>query len=163
MRMRVLVPWQVKSESDSIGGTVACVCRKVPPALGEPVFDRLEAKLAHAMLSLPATKGFEFGSGFGGTSMRGSQHNDPFAASAPGNPVSFYADTYVLQPPCCTYGLRVPAACVGTRGAGRLALRRHALYVRRTRTSLGRAVRIAYRGTTGSRPSRRASLCARTS
>ena len=49
-------PHQVKSESDSIGGTVACVCRKVPPALGEPVFDRLEAKLAHAMLSLPATK-----------------------------------------------------------------------------------------------------------
>jgi len=63
---------QVKSESDSIGGSVACVCRKVPPALGEPVFDRLEAKLAHAMLSLPATKGFEFGSGFGGTAMRGA-------------------------------------------------------------------------------------------
>jgi len=79
---------QVKSESDSIGGTVACVCRKVPPALGEPVFDRLEAKLAHAMLSLPATKGFEFGSGFGGTSMRGSAHNDPFAAAEKGNPVS---------------------------------------------------------------------------
>jgi chorismate synthase len=67
---------------------VACVCRKVPPALGEPVFDRLEAKLAHAMLSLPATKGFEFGSGFGGTSMRGSAHNDPFAAAEKGNPVS---------------------------------------------------------------------------
>jgi len=50
----------------------------VPPALGEPVFDRLEAKLAHAMLSLPATKGFEFGSGFGGTVLRGSVHNDPF-------------------------------------------------------------------------------------
>jgi len=68
----------VKSEKDSIGGTVACVCRDVPPALGEPVFDRLEAKLAHAMLSLPATKGFEFGSGFGGTVLRGSVHNDPF-------------------------------------------------------------------------------------
>lgn len=61
-----------------VGGTVACVCRDVPPALGEPVFDRLEAKLAHAMLSLPATKGFEFGSGFGGTVLRGSVHNDPF-------------------------------------------------------------------------------------
>ena len=71
---------QVKSEKDSIGGTVACVLHNVPPALGEPVFDRLEAKLAHAMLSLPATKGFEFGSGFGGTVMKGSQHNDPFVA-----------------------------------------------------------------------------------
>ena len=70
---------QVKSDKDSIGGTVACVCRNVPPALGEPVFDRLEATLAHAMLSLPATKGFEFGSGFGGTVMRGSEHNDMFA------------------------------------------------------------------------------------
>ena len=72
---------QVKSEQDSIGGTVACVLHKVPPALGEPVFDRLEATLAHAMLSLPATKGFEFGSGFGGTVMRGSVHNDPFTHS----------------------------------------------------------------------------------
>mmetsp|Transcript_27273 Transcript_27273/g.67675 ORF Transcript_27273/g.67675 Transcript_27273/m.67675 type:complete len:494 (+) Transcript_27273:232-1713(+) len=72
---------QVKADKDSIGGTVACVCRKVPAGLGEPVFDRLEAKLAHAMLSLPATKGFEFGSGFSGTRMRGSEHNDPFVAS----------------------------------------------------------------------------------
>jgi chorismate synthase len=71
---------QVKSEKDSIGGTVACVCRNVPPALGEPVFDRLEAIMAHAMLSLPATKGFEFGSGFGGTVMRGSEHNDMFTS-----------------------------------------------------------------------------------
>ncbi|KAL3901347.1 MAG: hypothetical protein SGPRY_012292 [Prymnesium sp.] len=59
---------------------MATLIRQVPPALGEPVFDRLEAKLAHAMLSLPATKGFEFGSGFSGTRMRGSQHNDPFVA-----------------------------------------------------------------------------------
>eukprot|EP00908_Phaeocystis_cordata_P009935 Transcript_2077.p2 GENE.Transcript_2077~~Transcript_2077.p2 ORF type:complete len:515 (-),score=245.84 Transcript_2077:285-1757(-) len=79
---------QVKSESDSIGGTVACVARKVPAGLGEPVFDRLEAKLAHAMLSLPATKGFEFGSGFGGTAMKGSVHNDPFAAAEKGAPVA---------------------------------------------------------------------------
>ena len=80
-RMATLIR-QVKSEKDSIGGTVACVCRKVAPALGEPVFDRLEAKLAHAMLSLPATKGFEFGSGFGGTVMKGSQHNDMFTAAS---------------------------------------------------------------------------------
>ena len=83
----------VKSESDSIGGSVACVCRKVPPALGEPVFDRLEAKLAHAMLSLPATKGFEFGSGFGGTVMRGSAHNDPFVASEAGSDVAIVSKT----------------------------------------------------------------------
>lgn len=84
---------QVKSESDSIGGSVACVCRGVPPALGEPVFDRLEAKLAHAMLSLPATKGFEFGSGFGGTAMRGSAHNDPFVKSRPGSDVAIVSKT----------------------------------------------------------------------
>mmetsp|Transcript_13891 Transcript_13891/g.37814 ORF Transcript_13891/g.37814 Transcript_13891/m.37814 type:complete len:504 (+) Transcript_13891:108-1619(+) len=69
---------EVKSKSDSIGGTLTCMCTKVPAALGEPVFDRLEATLAHAMLSLPATKGFEIGSGFAGTEMRGSQHNDRF-------------------------------------------------------------------------------------
>jgi chorismate synthase len=54
------------------------VARRVPPGLGEPVFDRLEADLAKAMLSLPATKGFEIGSGFAGTLLTGSQHNDPF-------------------------------------------------------------------------------------
>lgn len=68
----------VRDAKDSIGGVVACVCRNVPPGWGEPVFDKLEAKLAQAMLSLPATKGFEIGSGFAGTRLRGSQHNDPF-------------------------------------------------------------------------------------
>jgi chorismate synthase len=67
-----------RERQDSIGGVISCVCRNIPAGLGEPVFDRLEAKLAHAMLSLPATKGFEVGSGFAGTRMRGSQHNDPF-------------------------------------------------------------------------------------
>jgi len=67
-----------KEEGDSLGGIVACVCRGVPPGFGEPVFEKLEAKLAQAMLSIPATKGFEIGSGFAGTRMRGSQHNDPF-------------------------------------------------------------------------------------
>ena len=57
---------------------IECVIRGVPPGLGEPVFDKLEADLAKAMLSLPATKGFEIGSGFAGTRMTGSQHNDPF-------------------------------------------------------------------------------------
>jgi chorismate synthase len=69
---------QLKEEGDSIGGIVTCECRHVPTGLGEPVFDKLEAKLAQAMLSIPATKGFEIGSGFAGTRLRGSVHNDPF-------------------------------------------------------------------------------------
>lgn len=72
---------QVKSEEDSIGGTVGCVCTNVPPGLGEPCFDKLEAMLAHGMLSLPATKGFEIGMGFRACALRGSQHNDPFEAT----------------------------------------------------------------------------------
>jgi chorismate synthase len=70
----------VKSEHDSIGGSTACVVTNVPVGLGEPCFDKLEATLAHAMLSLPATKGFEIGSGFGGCRLRGSAHNDMFTA-----------------------------------------------------------------------------------
>ena len=69
---------EVLAAKDSIGGILTCVCRNVPVGLGEPVFDKLEARLAQAMLSLPATKGFDIGSGFAGTRMRGSQHNDPF-------------------------------------------------------------------------------------
>lgn len=68
----------VRSDGDSVGGVVECVIRGVPPGLGEPVFDRLEADLGKGMLSLPATKGFEVGSGFAGTALRGSQHNDLF-------------------------------------------------------------------------------------
>lgn len=67
-------------------GTVTCVIRNCPSGLGEPCFDKLEATLAHAMLSIPATKGFEFGSGFGGCSVPGSTHNDPFV-KAPAQPV----------------------------------------------------------------------------
>ena len=63
---------------DSIGGTVTCVIRNVPSGLGEPVFDKFEAKLAQAMMSIPATKAFEVGSGFRGTEVPGSKHNDPF-------------------------------------------------------------------------------------
>lgn len=69
---------RAKDEKDSLGGIVSCVCRQIPPGLGEPVFDKLEAMLARAMLSIPATKGFDIGSGFSGTRMRGSVHNDPF-------------------------------------------------------------------------------------
>ncbi|KAI5967401.1 ARO2 [Candida margitis] len=67
-----------RDAKDSIGGVVTCVIRNCPIGLGEPCFDKLEAKLAHAMLSLPATKGFEIGSGFLGTQIPGSKHNDPF-------------------------------------------------------------------------------------
>jgi chorismate synthase len=74
----------VRSEGDSVGGVIECRVRGVPAGLGEPVFDRLEADLAKAMLSLPATKGFEIGSGFAGTRLRGSEHNDLFEATAGG-------------------------------------------------------------------------------
>jgi chorismate synthase len=67
-----------KDAGDSLGGIVTCVCRNVPAGWGEPVFDKLEAKLAHAMMSLPATKAFEIGSGFSGSRRHGSEHNDPF-------------------------------------------------------------------------------------
>jgi chorismate synthase len=69
---------EVRSEGNSIGGVVECVVRNCPPGLGEPVFDKLEADLAKAMLSLPATKGFEIGSGFAGTLLTGREHNDAF-------------------------------------------------------------------------------------
>ncbi|KAI0310993.1 chorismate synthase [Amylostereum chailletii] len=69
---------RAKEAQDSIGGTVTCVVRNVPAGLGEPVFDKFEAKLAHAMLSIPATKAFEIGSGFRGTEVPGSKHNDAF-------------------------------------------------------------------------------------
>lgn len=68
----------VRAEGDSVGGVIECRVRGVPAGLGEPVFDRLEADLAKAMLSLPATKGFEVGSGFAGARQRGSEHNDLF-------------------------------------------------------------------------------------
>jgi chorismate synthase len=69
---------KVRSQGNSVGGVVECVIRNVPPGLGEPVFDKLEADLAKAMMSLPATKGFEIGSGFSGTRLTGAEHNDPF-------------------------------------------------------------------------------------
>jgi chorismate synthase len=68
----------VRGDGNSIGGVVECVVRGVPPGLGEPIFDKLDAVLAGAMLSLPATKGFEIGSGFAGTQLTGREHNDPF-------------------------------------------------------------------------------------
>jgi chorismate synthase len=69
---------QVRKDRDTIGGIVSCVIKNCPPGLGEPVFDRLHAELGKAMLSINAVKGFEYGSGFEGVTLRGSQHNDAF-------------------------------------------------------------------------------------
>ena len=71
---------EIRKQGDTIGGTITCVIQNVPVGLGEPIFNKLHAALGHAMLSLNAVKGFEFGSGFEGTKMRGSQHNDIFNA-----------------------------------------------------------------------------------
>ena len=72
-------------EGDSCGGVIECVVRHAPLGLGMPVFDKLEADLAKAVMSLPATKGFEIGSGFAGTLMKGSEHNDAFLATGDGS------------------------------------------------------------------------------
>src|SRR5262245_13247084 len=75
---------RMRKAGDSIGGVVEAVARGVPPGWGEPVFDKLEADLAKAMLSLPAAKGFENGSGFAGTALKGSEHNDAFIPGSDG-------------------------------------------------------------------------------
>lgn len=77
---------EARRRQDSLGGVVRCIARGVPAGLGEPVFDKLEADLAKGLLSLPASKGFEIGSGFGGTLLSGSEHNDAFAPGADGKP-----------------------------------------------------------------------------
>jgi chorismate synthase len=71
------IEW-ARREGDSLGGIVSLIARNVPAGLGEPVFDKLGADLARAMLSIPAAKGFEIGSGFAGARLQGSTHNDPF-------------------------------------------------------------------------------------
>ena len=68
----------IRKQGDTVGGTISCVVQNVPIGLGEPVFDKLHAQLGKAMLSINAVKGFEFGSGFSGTRMKGSEHNDVF-------------------------------------------------------------------------------------
>ncbi len=75
---------EVRKEGDTIGGTVTLVIEGVPSGIGEPVFQKLDAELAQAMMSINAAKGVEFGSGFGGTRMKGSEHNDPIEADEEG-------------------------------------------------------------------------------
>lgn len=79
---------EVKKAGDTIGGVVSCVIKGCPVGLGEPVFDRLHADLAKAMLSINAARGFEYGSGFEGVKMRGSQHNDPLGLDEQGYPAT---------------------------------------------------------------------------
>ena len=69
---------EIKKQGDTVGGTITCVLQNIPIGLGEPIFDKLHARLGHAMLSLNAVKGFEYGSGFCGAKMKGSDHNDNF-------------------------------------------------------------------------------------
>ncbi|GAB7348023.1 hypothetical protein MBLNU459_g6063t1 [Dothideomycetes sp. NU459] len=107
-RMEKLVA-DFRDRQDSIGGTVTCVVRNCPTGLGEPCFDKLEAVLAHAMLSIPATKAFEIGSGFGGTQVPGSIHNDPFIA-APAVPAS--------QTGAAAAGVRRPRLTTKTNNSG---------------------------------------------
>ena len=77
---------QARRDGDSLGGVVECVARGVPAGWGEPVFDKLEADLAKAVMSLPASKGFEIGSGFGSVEMTGREHNDAFVPGPDGRP-----------------------------------------------------------------------------
>src|SRR5690606_35933901 len=76
---------EVKQEGDSLGGVVECISSSLPVGLGDPVYGKLEANLAFALMSIPATKGVEFGSGFACSSMRGSSHNDLFSLNSKGN------------------------------------------------------------------------------
>ena len=77
-----------RKDGNSLGGVVTCVARNMAVGLGEPVFDKLDAELAKALMSLPAAKGFEMGSGFAGTLMTGREHNDPFIPGSGGRPAT---------------------------------------------------------------------------
>ncbi len=79
---------QARRDGDSLGGVVTFIARNVPAGLGEPVFDKIDADLAKAMISLPAAKGFEIGSGFAGTKLTGLAHNDPFEPGPNGQPIT---------------------------------------------------------------------------
>jgi len=84
---------EIRKEGDTIGGVVTAVVRGCPAGLGAPVFDKLQADLAKAMLSINAVKGFEYGSGFAGVKMKGSEHNDLFTAPGHQSPISSYQVT----------------------------------------------------------------------
>ena len=79
---------QMKKEGDSVGGIITCLAKNIPAGLGNPVFDKLEADLSKAVMSLPACKGFEIGSGFQSTTLKGSQHNDSFGKNPEGTVIT---------------------------------------------------------------------------
>lgn len=120
---------KAKAQRDSIGGVITCVGTRVPAGLGEPVFDKLPALLAHGMLSLPAVKGFEMGDGFASAGLRGSQHNDPFvpasaaitAASGASQAGASWAQAQPGPCPDCFAG--VPSACRSSSERGAVLLR----------------------------------------
>ncbi len=85
MREKIL---EVKKQGDTTGGVITGIIQGVPAGLGEPIYDKISARLAYAMLSIPATKGFEFGSGFSAVQMKGSEHNDLFAIDRSGKVVT---------------------------------------------------------------------------
>ncbi len=89
----------VRKAGDSVGGTIGVTVHNVPPGLGDPVFDKLEAELAKACLSIPACKGFESGSGFEGTRQRGSNHNDSFVPDRKGRPQGLGRDARDVPQP----------------------------------------------------------------
>ena len=104
------------SSTRSPGGVLTCICSGVPAGWGEPCFEKLEASLAGAMLSLPATKGFEIGSGFAGTCMRGSQHNDRCGRSGGGCCCCWSRRWCVVSSPCpCHTPVFGAACCWSTR------------------------------------------------
>lgn len=120
---------QAKAQHDSIGGVVTCVGTRVPAGLGEPVFDKLPALLAHGMLSLPAVKGFEMGDGFASAGLRGSEHNDPFmpacAAATPASAASQPGASWVqARPgPCPDCFAGAASACRSSSERGAVLLR----------------------------------------
>jgi len=76
---------EIATDGDTIGGRITCIVKNVPAGIGEPVFEKLQAQLAHAMMGINAVKGFEYGSGFSAASMKGSEHNDKFFADGHNN------------------------------------------------------------------------------
>ncbi|KAJ7037467.1 chorismate synthase [Mycena alexandri] len=114
MKKRII---RAKDAADSIGGTVTCVIRNLPSGLGEPVFDKFEAKLAHAMLSIPATKGFEIGSGFRGAEVPGSKHNDAFVRRADGSLGTETNLEVSFKPPATISQAQATAQYDGTPGS----------------------------------------------
>ena len=112
---------QVKAEGDTIGGVISCVVKGCPAGLGEPEFDKLHAQLAHAMLSINAVKGFEYGEGFAGVTQRGSEQNDIFVSAATDSPLTPHPSTLTPPPSTLTPPPSTPPPSPTTAAASRAA------------------------------------------